>query len=1126
MSSPDRLIPLPDDGESDDEIDWEEVPVPDHPSHDQPLMEIVLRPNNEVEELARKRLNTMSYAERMLRINCHKIHTVLLLISARIRNKWLNDELLHARLLSLTPIQLQNSFSLIHSSRVPEAALRGRMFENAVTRLAEWWSEEFFEVADEGHIRNNTFDWMNQRLQTLVPGFEEVFQAALAPKEEPNHYSKYSAKGKQKEQSPPSTGPLFDSNDLDLLEDILDNSLETIKSPKSLMKHALMQSGSRDISAQLFTALCRALGIPARLVVSLQSVPWKASIGRQQKKTKKAAGKPGRGKGKEKSEEQEEQEELIPTVFASGSSSKDYFSGEAGKGRRLDDAPDMGIEKAKPPVKLRKSKTKGYVLGAGPGPIANKPKKVARDDPHKTPPTYWAEVFSRADSRWIPVDPIRGYVNKRQVFDPSPSSSNSSSSAGDNRLLYVIGFEEDGYGRDVTRRYAREFSAKIAKVQGGSGSEGRARMHWWESVVALVTRPFRLNRDDMEDSEFETAQLMEGMPTSIVGFKDHPLYVLPRHLKQHEAIYPPPAPAENSGSSSPHFRSGKASTPSYTPELGKFRGEAVYSRSSVISLKSPENWLRSEGRRVKEGEVPTKYAKIRASTIGKRREVEMIKASMREAQVQANTKGNGKEVGADATDTLRIYVDELEDGGGGGGARVGSGADVMQGLYARHQTELYIPDPVVNGVVPKNRFGNIDLYVKSMLPQGAVHMPFKGIVKIARKLQIDFAEAVTGFEFRKRKATPVVDGIVVAAEHEEIVLEAFLEAEREASAKARLKKEGRVLRQWTKLVHGLRIRRRLQEQYAVHQSSAGPSREVSNDVSTGKKGKKNPTGDVIVGIDESNGSSNSNFAADQENGFHQEHKDTPTGAGFLVEPADIVQPFRLPKLPQLDKDLMDDPHVQNRARFSKSDARTMIGGPGTTVLPDFETYDIDGNASNAHVQAEDDITSVAPFPKSMQELAQADDAIAHTRPEPTDPDGADKAQVYVPSESHEIAFANTESAWRSPRSTKNKRNDSVNGSGSTGVPSAKTVRSNTAPAARRRTKRKRRRSDDDDSDEKGGNRIGDVRVSPSPSKRSRRGKADASPPTRVLRPRAAKTKSELDLERENEDAYRSAINEN
>ena len=75
----------------------------------------------------------------------------------------------------------------------------------------------------------------------------------------------------------------------------------------------------------------------------------------------------------------------------------------------------------------------------------------------------------------------------------------------------------------------------------------------------------------------------------------------------------------------------------------------------------------------------------------------------------------------------------------------------------------------MQGKVPKNNFGNIDLYVPSMLPKGAVHIPCqshlnilmmleftvdlaytfflfrqtdKGVAKIARKLGFDYAEAV------------------------------------------------------------------------------------------------------------------------------------------------------------------------------------------------------------------------------------------------------------------------------------------------------------------------------------------------------------------------------------------------
>jgi hypothetical protein len=90
-------------------------------------------------------------------------------------------------------------------------------------------------------------------------------------------------------------------------------------------------------------------------------------------------------------------------------------------------------------------------------------------------------------------------------------------------------------------------------------------------------------------------------------------------------------------------------------ELGKFRGESVYSRSQVLQLKAAENWMR-QGRVVRAGEQPLKYVKQRAATLNRRRELE---------------------IRADAE-----------------GASGGSG--VMQGLYSEAQTEKYTPPPVVD----------------------------------------------------------------------------------------------------------------------------------------------------------------------------------------------------------------------------------------------------------------------------------------------------------------------------------------------------------------------------------------------------------------------------------------------
>lgn len=49
---------------------------------------------------------------------------------------------------------------------------------------------------------------------------------------------------------------------------------ESLRSSNSIAKHALQRSGSRDMAALVFVAIVRSLGIPARLVASLQSVSW------------------------------------------------------------------------------------------------------------------------------------------------------------------------------------------------------------------------------------------------------------------------------------------------------------------------------------------------------------------------------------------------------------------------------------------------------------------------------------------------------------------------------------------------------------------------------------------------------------------------------------------------------------------------------------------------------------------------------------------------------------------------------------------------------------------------------------------------------------------------------------
>ncbi len=269
-------------------------------------------------------------------------------------------------------MHLQNAFAMIHKSRVPDHNQRGRMFENAIRSLVEWWTGSFFDVLPEGHVRNRTYDDIQSRL--VANG---LLSSPSAPAEKPST----SASATPPDETSTALISFLTSSttpiEIDTLEDLLDDEAETIRSPKSLMKHTLMRCGSRDTSAQLFTALCRALGIPARLIASFQSMPWQSSVGKPKPKYQTKT----KGKGKAKQEEQQgtnsesdnDMEEVdIPAPFAMGKKKLELES-FPGDGQRLDGDPVQpksekakGKEKAKPLIKLRKQKTKGHRLGDDP----------------------------------------------------------------------------------------------------------------------------------------------------------------------------------------------------------------------------------------------------------------------------------------------------------------------------------------------------------------------------------------------------------------------------------------------------------------------------------------------------------------------------------------------------------------------------------------------------------------------------------------------------------------------------------------------------------------------------------------------------------------------------------------
>ena len=210
-----------------------------------------------------------------------------------------------------------------------------------------------------------------------------------------------------------------------------------------------------------------------------------------------------------------------------------------------------------------------------------------------------------------------------------------------------------------------------------------------------------------------------------------------------------------------------------------------------------------------------------------------------------------------------------------------SGEKQKQGLYARKQTDWIIPPPIENGRIPKNSYGNIDCFVPTMVPMGAVHIPLRKTVMICKKLGIDYAEAVTGFEFGNKMAVPVIEGVVVSKEHEALVIDRWEMDERERRIKEEGKREKLALGTWRKWLMGLRIVERVKEEYGGNadahlKEEKNPFTNQSNMKNGRRVGSESykKREDAVVGVDGEERTTTGSVIRNDEDTF---------GGGFLPE---------------------------------------------------------------------------------------------------------------------------------------------------------------------------------------------------------------------------------------------------
>ncbi|KAI0404146.1 Rad4 transglutaminase-like domain-containing protein [Xylaria palmicola] len=757
-----------DDSDSDDE-DMEFEDVPSHEQQAQPEpelgdLELTLYQDNRVlplpSELGKK---GPSKREKAIRVSTHCMHVQFLLWHNAVRNSWLCDDEVQAILVSHLPPRLWEEVERWKRSSGLEVldnpggqvktkkAPRGKGKGKGKPQPTRP-TREWSEAADrleKGVPDLSHGDPLFRLMKCLVAWWKQRF-SVTAPGLRKWGYMNARRLGKLR--------AAFENEEHDV-----EKFGERIENINEFRRLAQDCTGSRDAGAQLFTALLRGLGLEARMVTNVQSL----------------------GFGWSKAEDADEQtEQQALSMHAGEPIEKPKVTKKKGavikparrQTRRSDrEALKMDLddsdEYAEP---LGESEDDSSVVDAT-DDVGLKRHRSKLYDKDLEFPHYWTEVLSPVTLKFTVIDPIvKAIVGTNRDLIESLEPRGGKADKAKQIMAYCVGFSQDGTAKDVTVRYLKKqiFPGKTKGVRmpeekvpvyNKHGKVRRCdRFDWFKSVMRGYGRGDKKHPiteiDEMEEStdllpiQPEKKEVKEGEET-LQYYKTSKEYVLKRHLKREEALLHDAVPVKV-------FRTkGKG---------GKFEEEDVFLRKDVVAVKSAETWHK-QGRAPIDGAQPLKHAPYRAATTNRRREI---------AEAEAAT-----------------------------------GQKVLQPLYSFEQTDWIIPDPIKDGVIPKNEYGNIDMFAEHMCPQGAIHVPYRGAVRVCKRLGIDFAEAVVGFEFGHRMAVPVIQGVVIAEEYHERFIEELEKDEAERARKEDEKRRKAALSTWRRFLMGLRIADRIQQDY-------------------------------------------------------------------------------------------------------------------------------------------------------------------------------------------------------------------------------------------------------------------------------------------------------------------------
>ncbi|KAG6165316.1 hypothetical protein E4U11_000530 [Claviceps purpurea] len=743
-----------------------------------------------------------SKRERKVRNATHCMHVLLLLWHNAVRNSWICDAQVQATMISHLPSKMWEEVERwrLNSGLVTqpptEAAKRSETkSKNGAkgkknARKSRHWDEAAKKLeqgaVDMSHgdplfrLMQSLTAWWKQRYKITAPGLRKWGYMSL------ERLDKLTKAYKEEFTDQDRFG-------------------ERTASLKDFQHCACVCEGSRDVGAQLFTALLRGLGIEARMVASLQPLGFGWSkledADMEMNKLEESANNTAAKKV-----------QSLPNATSPKKKNKPQGTAATSKPepkrklRRRPEQANASLSDAEDNLKTEypDSDDDSIISVDLTTPKKGAP-KVRKYDTDLGYPHYWTEVLSPVTKKYLPVDPIVKNIvatNRELVesFEPRGQKADKARQV----ISYVVGYSSDGTAKDVTIRYLKRqvtpgrtkgvrMPMEKTPVYNRNGKVKRyEEFDWFRAAMSGYRRGSRAHPiteiDEEEDStdlkpaKLEKKTVKEGEET-LQYYKDSKEFVLERHLKREEAFKAQAKPVKKFKNKAKRSKGAAGAAAGG----GEEEEEDVFLRSDVVQVKSAETWHK-QGRAPLAGERPLKRVPYRAATLNRKREI-------------------------------------LE-------AEAATGEKVLQGLYSYEQTDWIIPPPIENGVIPKNEYGNIDLFAEHMCPQGAVYIPFRGVVKVCKRLQIDYAEAVVGFEFGHRMAVPVIQGVVIAEEHHDEVMVELDKDEAERTRKEDEKRRKAARGKWRRFIMGLRIVERIRQDYGEidesvsvfgHSKAVGPT---------------------------------------------------------------------------------------------------------------------------------------------------------------------------------------------------------------------------------------------------------------------------------------------------------------